>query len=67
VGESLRSLWKDLPVAFAGKALPTDPFSTAWRCHLATHLGLFDCVQKDEHVENVLLPIRDGIMLAYKL
>ena len=29
--------------------------------------ALNDRIQKDERVENVLLPIRDGIMLAYKL
>ena len=28
--------------------------------------ALNDRIQKDERVENVLLPIRDGIMLAYK-
>ena len=28
--------------------------------------ALNDRIQKDERVENVLLPVRDGIMLAYK-
>jgi predicted O-methyltransferase YrrM len=28
--------------------------------------SLNDRIQKDERVENVLLPIRDGIMLAYR-
>jgi len=28
--------------------------------------ALNDRIQRDERVENMLLPIRDGIMLAYK-
>jgi predicted O-methyltransferase YrrM len=31
-----------------------------------TVAALNDRIQKDERVENVLLPIRDGVMLAYR-
>jgi caffeoyl-CoA O-methyltransferase len=31
-----------------------------------TVAALNDRIQKDERVENVLLPIRDGVMVAYR-